>query len=186
MSKNFSRDLKLKKNIFNLNKEKNYLKFTKDNIVVKIDIPNNISFNLIDNEENFYTIKFSLLKTNKYYKSILGTYRTIIKNYALGLEKPFVKTLSVNGLGYKIEMKEDSLHFFLNKSHKDIVNIPKIITCVQVNELVIKLSSYDKQKLGFFVAYLCNLRKYNPYTGYGVLDSDKSYFRKKVRKVETK
>lgn len=187
MSKNYKKDLLFDKFSININfnNVNHCLSIVSKINDLKIDliIPNGIIIDVIDNFLRFKLIN----EKSKNLKSKLGTYRTIIKNYFLGIKKPFMKILFLKGLGFKLEEKSQNvLCFYLNKSHSDIISVPTDIKYEVINEITLKLFCYDKSKLGFLSSKICRLRKYNVYTGFGILDSSKIYKRKKVRKVETK
>ncbi|MDD4816029.1 MAG: 50S ribosomal protein L6 [Clostridia bacterium] len=101
-----------------------------------------------------------------------GLYRALIANMVEGVSNGFTKTLTIKGVGYKAQKKENKLLLNLGLSHQIIVEEEKGITleCPSVTE--IKISGTDKQKVGQIASKIRDLRPVEPYHGYGVRYND--------------
>lgn len=188
MSKNFMQPIFIKNDKIIIKKKNKIIYITLNNITCSLCLHDDIDFFVEEQENKIKKAYFKYTKINtknKIRKSLLGTFRTLFLNYIIGLTKPFKKKITLSGLGYKVEIIDkqyNKLKFYLGKSHVDIITIDNNVQFNLVNNSSIELFSHDKFKLGKEVNKICKLRKYNCFTGYGILDDDKIYIRKKVRK----
>ncbi len=137
----------------------NYIYCIKKDLIIKNKIPNCI--NIIFNKEK-KLIYFKLKKlSNKL--NILGTFRSIINNNIIGLNKNFKKKLILIGIGYKAYILNNILNLNIGFSHIISYKIPNniIIICPTFNEIIIK--GYDKQLVGQVAA---RIRSYRPPENY--------------------
>ncbi|MGB9642197.1 MAG: 50S ribosomal protein L6 [Candidatus Ratteibacteria bacterium] len=114
--------------------------------------------------------------------ALQGLLRTVIINKILGVTKGFEKVLEIHGTGFKAEVKEKKLILNLGFTHPVEVNIPEPITVQVEKNTVIKLSSYDKELLGNFAAYIRDIYPPEPYKGKGIRYAGE-YVRHKVGKA---
>ncbi len=137
----------------------NYIYCIKDNYYIKNKIPNYIDI-IFDKKKRLIYLKFKK-KINK--TDILGTYRSIINNNIIGLNKHFEKKLILIGIGYKAYILNDILNLNIGYSHIINYKIPKgiCIICPSNNEIIIK--GYDKQLVGQVAA---RIRSYRPPESY--------------------
>lgn len=115
-------------------------------------------------------------------RRLLGLHRSLLNNLVSGLQQKFKKSLILNGVGYKAEVKGRFLIIFLGYTHNIKYQVPDDIsfTCTKATEIA--LESYDKQLLGMVVMELCKLRKYDPYKGKGLMVANKQMLRKEANK----
>lgn len=97
-----------------------------------------------------------------------GLYRALIANMVEGVSNGFSKTLEIKGVGYKAQMQGNKLVLNLGLSHQVFVEEEEgiKIECPTLTE--IKISGIDKQKVGQVAAKIRDLRKVEPYHGYGI------------------
>lgn len=96
-----------------------------------------------------------------------GLQRTLINNMVVGVSEGFTKELEINGVGFRAQMKGKTLEMSLGFSHPVEYNAPDGVE-VSVNQNVITVSGYDKQKVGATAANIRMLKKPEPYKGKGI------------------
>ncbi len=114
-------------------------------------------------------------------KALWGTYASHISNMISGVNKAFAKTLILEGIGFKSEVKGDKIVLALGFSHPVSVDIPKTLK-VTAEKNVINISGSDKEEVGLFAAKLRALKKPEPYKGKGMRYSDETIRRKQGKK----
>lgn len=114
-------------------------------------------------------------------KSFHGLYRQLLQNMIEGVTKGFSKTLLINGVGYRAEVKKNLL--VLNLGYSTIIEyvIPEGITIVCETQTKVIVSAIDKQLVGQTAAEIRSLRAPEPYKGKGVKYEDE-VIRRKVGK----
>ncbi|MEW5853585.1 MAG: 50S ribosomal protein L6 [Myxococcota bacterium] len=101
-------------------------------------------------------------------KGVYGLTRTLISNMVQGVSTGYERTVEINGVGFKAEVKGSVLNLALGFSHPVAFDLPKGITA-EVDKLTkVTLRSADKQLLGTTVAKLRSLRPPEPYKGKGI------------------
>ena len=100
-------------------------------------------------------------------RALWGTYASHIKNMIEGVNKAFEKKLILEGIGYKSEVKGDSIALALGFSHPVNVSIPKGLK-VTAEKNNISISGPSKEAVGEFAAKLRALKKPEPYKGKGM------------------
>jgi len=117
------------------------------------------------------------LDDNRKTRSIHGLTRTLIANMVEGVSGGFTKILEVNGMGYRMQTKDNILHLTIGYSHPIEFNIPEGIE-IKVDKNQIKISGYDKQKVGEVAAKIRRFRPSEPYKGKGIKYIDEEIIRK--------
>lgn len=108
-------------------------------------------------------------KNNKKNNNIWGLHRALLANALMGSKEEFVKNVVIVGLGYKGELKGDSVVFSLGYSHKIDFKIPKNVSItIDKTGQEITLRSSDKFLVGDVAQRICALRAPEPYKGTGV------------------
>ena len=107
-----------------------------------------------------------------------GLYRTLINNMVIGVSKGFSKSLVINGVGYRAEVKGKSLLLNLGFSNQVEyeINDDLDITCEGTNKIIV--SGIDKQRVGQASAEIRSLRPPEPYKGKGIRYEDEVVKRK--------
>ena len=100
----------------------------------------------------------------------------------LGVETPFKKTLQLNGVGYKVELKGKDLVFAVGFSHPVTLTVPEGLTCT-VAKNVITVEGADKGKVGQFAAVVRAVKPPEPYLGKGIKYEDETILRKQGKKA---
>ncbi len=116
-------------------------------------------------------------------RSLHGLSRTLIANMVDGVTTGFKKELEVNGVGYRVAMKDkNTIDMSLGYSHHVFMTAPAGITieCPTANKIVI--SGADKQAVGQFSAQIREKRPPEPYKGKGIKYANE-YIRRKEGKA---
>tara|TARA_Y100001970_G_C14254035_1_gene873831 strand:- start:6170 stop:6712 length:543 start_codon:yes stop_codon:yes gene_type:complete len=123
---------------------------------------------LLENDE----ILLKRASDNKDIKSKHGLYRSLINNMVLGVSEGFVKELELVGVGYRASNQGQKLELALGFSHNILFEISPEVKVETITEKgknpIVKLTSFDKQLLGFVAAKIRSFRKTEPYKGKGV------------------
>ena len=115
-------------------------------------------------------------------KALCGTQFRLVLNAVSGVKTKFVKKIKLNGVGYKVEQKDkDTLQFKIGYSHLVDVTIRTNVEVKVESPTTLTLLSSDKREVGFLARQLSELKKYNVYTGCGLLIDGKSYRRKATK-----
>jgi len=111
-----------------------------------------------------------------------GTIRSLIYNIIKGVHIGFVKTLEINGVGYRSYIKSNCLVLNLGYSHEIIYPIPEGINIVCKKPTLIDVSGIDCQLVGQVASKIRSFRKPEPYKGKGIKYIDEVVFRKEGKK----
>lgn len=123
--------------------------------------------------------------TSKAANAAHGLYRVLINNMVKGVTEGYSKTLVINGVGYRAEVKGKELVMNLGYSSDFIAVIPEGLTVTTDPSGKITISGIDKQRVGEFSAQLRTLRLPEPYKGKGIR-YDNEVIRRKVGKTGVK
>ena len=97
-----------------------------------------------------------------------GLYRQLINNMVVGVKDGFTKSLTVNGVGYKLAKQGNKLVMNLGLSHPvEIVEEAGITLEVPDNNTIL-VKGADKQLVGAVAAKIRATRPMEPYHGYGI------------------
>ncbi|HMI91406.1 MAG TPA: 50S ribosomal protein L6 [Polyangiales bacterium] len=96
-----------------------------------------------------------------------GLMRALVNNILTGVTTGFTRTLEINGVGYKAELKGPMIVLSLGYSHPIEYKLPEGITAKTDKNLLI-LSGIDKQALGAAASNIRSFRPPEPYKGKGV------------------
>ncbi|HCU29417.1 MULTISPECIES: 50S ribosomal protein L6 [unclassified Sphaerochaeta] len=111
-----------------------------------------------------------------------GLYRQLINNMVEGVSKGFSRTLLINGVGYRADLKGNLLTLNLGFSELFEVVIPQGITATVENPNKVVFSGIDKQLVGQTCAEIRSLRGPEPYKGKGIR-YDNEVIRRKAGKT---
>jgi large subunit ribosomal protein L6 len=126
------------------------------------DVRSDIEVSVADN-----TVSLVPKATSLEAQALWGTYASHITNMIQGVNTPFSRKLSLEGIGFKVEVRGEKLAMSLGFSHPVEVVIPKGIT-VTVEKNIITISGIDKEMVGQFSARIRSLKKPEPYKGKGM------------------
>ena len=96
-----------------------------------------------------------------------GLMRALVGNMLTGVTTGFTRTLEINGVGYKAEVKGPKLVLSLGYSHPIDYALPEGIAAkVDKNQLI--LTGIDRQSLGQAASKIRSFRPPEPYKGKGI------------------
>jgi large subunit ribosomal protein L6 len=101
-------------------------------------------------------------------RALHGLTRKLIANMTLGVSQGFTRVLDINGVGYRAEVKGQELHMTLGYSHPVVFELPVGVSAAIERQVIITLSSADRQVLGETAAKIRSLRPPEPYKGKGI------------------
>lgn len=97
-----------------------------------------------------------------------GLYRQLIHNMVIGVKDGFKKSLTVQGVGYKLNKQGNKLVMNLGLSHPvEFAEVEGIKIDVPDNNTII-VSGANKELVGAIAAKIKALRPIEPYHGYGI------------------
>jgi large subunit ribosomal protein L6 len=105
---------------------------------------------------------------DKRHKALHGLTRTLVQNMVDGVSKGFVKTLEIQGVGYKAEAKPYGVNLVVGYSHPVKYEAPKGIKISVENNTTVKIEGADKEAVGQVAAELRAVRPPEPYKGKGI------------------
>ena len=111
-----------------------------------------------------------------------GTARANVNNMVVGVTEGFKKTLLLQGVGYRAQVKGQELNLTLGFSHPVVYTLPKTVTATATSQTEIVLEGADKQQIGQVAAEIRAFRPPEPYKGKGVRYADENVRRKEAKK----
>ena len=102
------------------------------------------------------------------HKALHGLTRTLVANMVTGVTKGFSKTLEIQGVGYKAELRPFGVQLTLGFSHPVPYHAPTGVKISVENNVVVKVEGMDKELVGQVAAELRALRPPEPYKGKGI------------------
>ncbi|MBZ4673118.1 MAG: ribosomal protein [Spirochaeta sp.] len=118
--------------------------------------------------------------------SFQGLYRQLVNNMVIGVSKGFSKTLLINGVGFRADLKTNLLTLNLGYSELIEVVLPQGITATVENPNKVTISGIDKQLVGQTCAEIRSLREPEPYKGKGIRYEDEVIRRKAGKTASAK
>ena len=115
-------------------------------------------------------------------KKMWGMNRSLLNNTIIGVNKGFVKTLEMTGVGYKAAIKDSSLNLQLGYSHVIDFEIPKHVKIIVEKQTTIKINGFDKQQVGMVASKIKIFRPSEPYKGKGIKEKGEYVVRKEGKK----
>lgn len=157
------------------------IEVTVDGSIVSVKKGNNVSsvetHNRVGVEVADSSIILSKVGETKESAAFWGTYRALISNAVVGLDKGYQKSLEINGVGYRAAVKGKVLELQLGYSHPINYEIPEGLD-ISVEKNIIHVKGADKQAVGQAAAIIRGYRKPEPYKGKGVKYTDEHIVRK--------
>jgi len=128
-------------------------------------------------------------------RALHGLYNRLIQNMVTGVSQGFVRTLILNGVGYKAALKGADLDLRLGLSHPSEVKAVegitfKVCTPQEIAALnlgkdgigqVVQVIGISKERVGAIASNIRALRPVEPYHMYGIRYSDERVIRKESK-----
>lgn len=131
-----------------------------------------------DNNELKFSPKEGIVGAN----AQAGTARALVNAMVIGVTEGFTKKLQLVGVGYRAQVKGDSIALNLGFSHPVEHKLPAGITAECPTQTEIVLKGADKQVVGQIAAEIRAYRRPEPYKGKGVRYSDEVVRTKEAKK----
>lgn len=130
-------------------------------------------------------VNVRLAKETKTSGALQGLTRSLVANMLTGVSQGFERVLEINGIGYRAEVKGQTLVFQLGFSTPKEFQLPEGVSAAVEKNTIIKLSGIDKEELGRVAAAIRRLRPPEPYKGKGIKYAEER-IQKKAGKTGTK
>ena len=114
-----------------------------------------------------------------------GLYRNLLNNMCIGVQEGFKKTLIINGVGFRAEVKGNLLVLNLGYSNQIEYVIPKEVQISVETNTKVTVAGISKEKVGLVASEIRSLRGPEPYKGKGIRYDDE-VIRRKVGKSGVK
>lgn len=115
-----------------------------------------------------------------------GLYRALVANMVTGVSAGFTKSITINGVGYKVQVQGNKVVLNIGFSHPVTMEIPQglTVTCPTATEILV--AGISKEQVGQFAADIKALKKVEPYHGYGIYYTNEHVRRKEIKKTSGK
>lgn len=127
-------------------------------------------------------ISFSQVNESKESGALSGTMRALVNNQVHGVSIGFTKKLELRGVGYRCQIKGNTLNLSLGYSHPINFEIPQGIKIETPTQTEIHVIGADKQQVGQVAAKIRELRPPEPYKGKGIRYTDETVIIKETKK----
>ena len=122
------------------------------------------------NVDNNQVIVEKLAETNEA-NAMHGLYRTLINNMVIGVTQGFKKSLTVNGVGFKVSKQGNKLVMNLGLSHPvEVMEEDGVKLSNNNNEIIVE--GMSKERVGAMASKIRAIRPVEPYHGYGIRYTD--------------
>lgn len=130
---------------------------------------------VVEGEQCFVT----RVNEEKRSKQMHGLFRQLIHNMVVGVSTGFERQLKLVGVGYRAELKQESVIFSLGYSTAIEYVIPKGVEIqVRGQQDIVVIKGISKELVGKTASEIRSLRKPEPYKGKGICYSDEVVRRK--------
>jgi large subunit ribosomal protein L6 len=100
-------------------------------------------------------------------KALHGLTRALLANMIEGVTNGYKRSLEIQGVGYKAEMRGKNLVLSVGYANSVSLPVPSTVT-VQLEGAKVHVTGADKQAVGEFAARVRKVRKPEPYKGKGI------------------
>ena len=139
-------------------------------------------FSSVVNDKNEFKITPIDKKIDKKTSILWGTYRSLVNNAVKGVSEGHEKILEISGVGFRANLKGESLNMQLGFSHDINFKIPNGIKIVVEKQTILKISGVDKDLVSKVAADIKNLKPVEPYKAKGIKERDQFVLRKEGKK----
>ena len=145
---------------------------------LSLDLVKNITVELNENE---LTVKRANDEKNT--RAMNGTTNANIKNMITGVTEGFKKDLEIIGVGYRFNVKGNTLVINAGYSHPVEIQVPAGLSVEATSNTEISVKGIDKVLVGEFAANIRKVRQPEPYKGKGIRYKDEYVQRKEGKKA---
>lgn len=137
------------------------------------DLPHDVKI-VVEGEQ----ILVNRLSEEKEHRSLQGLTRSLIANMVDGVTKGFEKVLEISGVGYRADVKGQTLNLALGYSHPIEYSLPEGISAEVEKQTRISVRGIDKELVGATAAKIRSFREPEPYKGKGIKYANEQIVRK--------
>ena len=138
--------------------------------------------NLVEISFDDGTLTFTASNSSKESRAMSGTFRSLVNNMVVGVDKGFEKKLVLNGVGYRAKAAGKTLNLTLGFSHPVDYTLPEGVTAETPSQTEVVIKGIDKQLVGQVASEIRAFRPPEPYKGKGVRYADEYVRRKEAKK----
>jgi len=131
---------------------------------LQLDVHKDINVKLDDAKKELVVTRKDDQKQSK---ALHGLTRALLNNMVIGVTQGYAKSLEIQGVGYKAEIKGKELILSVGFANQIVKAIPDDLK-VETDGSKIHVSGPDKQKVGAFSTEVRKVRKPEPYKGKGI------------------
>ena len=125
----------------------------------------------------------TLERANEAAKAMHGTMNALLQNMIVGVTTGYEKGLEIVGVGYRFNVKGNTLVINAGYSHPVEMVIPEGLTIEAPSNTEITIKGIDKVLIGEFAANVRKVRQPEPYKGKGIRYKDEHIRRKEGKKA---
>ena len=148
----------------------------------KILFINEKMFSSKTNDNNEFQILPINKKIDHKTQLLWGTYRSLINNAVTGVSTGHEKILELSGVGFRANLKGETLNLQLGFSHDINFKIPKGIKILVEKQTVLKINGIDKELVSKTAADIMSLKPVEPYKAKGIKERNQFVLRKEGKK----
>ena len=111
-------------------------------------------------------------------RALHGLTRNLLANIIQGVSTGFVQTLEIVGVGYRAEVKGDTIQLALGYSHPIVYQLPPQVRAKVEKQTTITLEGSSRHILGEVASQIRRLRPPEPYKGKGIKYAEERVRRK--------
>ncbi len=111
-------------------------------------------------------------------RALHGLMRSLLNNMVTGVTTGFTRELQIVGVGYRAEVKGQTLVLSVGYSHPVELAIPQGLEVKMDGQTKMAISGVDKQRVGQFASEVRKVRPPEPYKGKGIRYADEQVRRK--------
>ena len=134
------------------------------------------------NEKNEFQIFPISKEIDNKTQLLWGTYRSLINNAVIGVSTGHEKILELNGVGFRANLKGETLNLQIGFSHDVNFKFPKDVKIQVEKQTIIKINGVDKELVSKIAADIKSLKPVEPYKGKGIKERNQYVLRKEGKK----
>jgi large subunit ribosomal protein L6 len=132
----------------------------------------------IDVELRDGTLNVTRQKDTREGRALHGLTRRLLANIVQGVSTGFVQNLEIIGVGYRAEVKGDTIQLALGFSHPIVYQLPPQVRAKVDKQTLITLEGSSRHILGEVASQIRRLRPPEPYKGKGIKYAEERIRRK--------
>ena len=133
-------------------------------------------------KENEFALEPLEKKIDKKTSIMWGTYRSLINNAVNGVTRGHEKILELSGVGFRANLKGETLNLQIGFSHDVNFKFPKDVKIQVEKQTIIKINGVDKELVSKIASDIKSLKPVEPYKGKGIKERNQYVLRKEGKK----